>query len=175
MPSAAQLKDKRLTQREFLQFVGTGWEAPPWAPFPRFDGGRRWLVVDAKEQTVGRLASEIAMLLRGKHKTTFTPNNDAGDFVVVINAELVKFTAQKETDKRYQWHTGYIGGLKQATPARLRQKHPELIIENAVKGMIARTPLGRAQMRKLKIYTGTQHPHAAQGPVVWELRHSVRR
>lgn len=136
----------------------------------KVNNDRRWLLIDANDQIVGRLASEIANLLRGKHKSGFTPNNDVGDFVVVINAEKVKFTQDKETGKKYFSHSGYIGGLKTTTPARLREKFPERILESAVKGMVPRNPLGRLQMKKLKIYAGDKHPHAAQGPVVWNLR-----
>ncbi len=132
---------------------------------------RKWLLVDASGQTVGRLASQIAVLLRGKHKANFTPNNDTGDFVVVINADKVMFTGNKETAKAYHWHSQHIGGIKTTTPERLRGKYPERILESAVKGMITRGPLGRDQMRKLKIYSGDQHPHAAQNPVVWKLRY----
>lgn len=133
---------------------------------------RQWLLVDVAGLTVGRVASEIAMLLRGKHKASFTPNNDAGDFVIVVNAEKVKFTSTKEDNKEYFHHSGWIGGLKVTTPARLRKEFPERIIENAVKGMVPRNPLGRDQMRKLKIYAGDKHPHAAQNPVAWKLRYS---
>jgi large subunit ribosomal protein L13 len=139
---------------------------------PKGNTDRNWLLVDASNQTVGRLASQIAMLLRGKHKASFTPNNDVGDFVVVINAEKVKFTAKKEEQKRYYKHTGFIGGIKETSPARLRNTHPERILEKAVRGMITRSPLGRAQMTKLKIYRGSEHPHAAQNPVMWKLRYN---
>lgn len=139
---------------------------------PRDNEDRIWLLVDASNQTVGRLASQIAILLRGKHKATFTPNNDAGDFVVVINAEKVRFTANKEEQKRYYKHTGYISGIKETSPARLRNTFPERILEKAVKGMITRSPLGRSQMKKLKIYNGSEHPHAAQNPVAWKLRYN---
>ncbi len=135
------------------------------------DPDRKWLVVDAAGQTVGRLASEIAMILRGKHKATFTPNNDQGDFVVVINAEKVVFKAAKEDEKRYYNYSGYIGGMKATSPAKLRKEYPERILFNAVRGMVPRSPLGRQQMRKLKIYSGSQHPHTAQLPVAWQLRH----
>jgi len=138
---------------------------------PKDNSERRWLVVDVANQTVGRVASQIASLLRGKHKATFTPNNDVGDFVIVINCEKVKFTANKETDKTYNWHTGYISGLKETTPERLRETFPDRILEKAVKGMVPRTPLGRAQMTKLKIYAGADHPHASQNPVAWKLRY----
>lgn len=133
---------------------------------------RKWLIIDAAGQTVGRLASEIANLLRGKHKPTYTPNNDAGDFVIVLNAEKVKFTAAKEDNKEYFKHSGWIGGLKVTTPARLRKTYPDRIIYNAVKGMVPRSPLGRDQMGKLNIYAGDKHPHAAQNPVAWKLRNS---
>jgi len=139
---------------------------------PAVNEERAWLIVDAAGQTVGRLASEVAMLLRGKHKTTFTPHSDAGDFVVIINAEKVTFTRGKEEQKQYYKHSGWIGGMKVTTPAKLRDTHPERILESAVKGMISRTPLGRDMMKKLKIYKGTEHPHKAQNPVVWQLRHS---
>jgi large subunit ribosomal protein L13 len=138
---------------------------------PKENDERRWLVIDVANQTVGRVASQIASLLRGKHKASFTPNNDVGDFVVVINCEKVKFTRDKDNTKTYNWHTGYIGGIKETTPARLRETFPERILEKAVKGMVPRTPLGRNQMRKLKIYKGTDHPHAAQSPVAWKLRY----
>jgi large subunit ribosomal protein L13 len=133
-------------------------------------GSRKWLIIDVAGQTVGRVASEIANLLRGKHKPEFTPNNDVGDFVVVINAEQVKFTANKEEDKMYYHHSGYISGLKEYSPSDLRTRAPERIIYRAVRGMISRSPLGRVQMSKLKIYIGSKHPHAAQKPVVWALR-----
>ncbi len=137
---------------------------------PKENEDRKWLLVDVAGQTVGRVASEIAKLLRGKHKATFTPNNDVGDFVVVINCEKVKFTAAKEEQKQYFKHSGWIGGMKVTTPQRLRKEHPERILENAVRGMISRSPLGRDQMRKLKIYAGTEHPHVAQAPMAWKLR-----
>lgn len=142
---------------------------------PAVNEERAWLLVDAAGQTVGRLASEVAMLLRGKHKTTFTPHSDAGDFVVVINAEKVHFSRGKEEVKTYYKHSGWIGGMKMTTPAKLRDTHPERILESAVKGMISRTPLGRDMMKKLKIYKGTEHPHKAQNPVVWQLRHSSNK
>lgn len=141
----------------------------------RGDDQRNWLVVDATNQVVGRLATQIAELLRGKHKPTYTPNNDVGDFVVVLNADKVRFTSNKEEDKRYYRHTGYVGGLKEISPAGLRERAPERIIEFAVKGMVPRNPLGRAQMKKLKVYAGESHPHAAQNPVAWELRHNTAR
>lgn len=134
------------------------------------DSARKWLIVDATGQTVGRLASEVANLLRGKHKATFTPNNDVGDFIIVLNAEKVRFTAKKEDQKNYFHHSGWIGGMKVTNPRRLRETYPERILYHAVKGMIPRSPLGRDQMRKLNIYAGDKHPHVAQAPVVWKLR-----
>ncbi|MBS1984171.1 MAG: 50S ribosomal protein L13 [Bdellovibrionales bacterium] len=142
---------------------------------PKYSEDRKWLLIDAAGQTVGRLASEIAMLLRGKHKPTFTPNNDAGDFVIVINAEKVVFTANKEDQKEYFKHSGWIGGMKVTTPARLRGTHPDRILFHAVRGMVPRTPLGRDQMGKLNIYAGENHPHAGQKPAVWNLRYSANR
>lgn len=136
---------------------------------------RKWLIVDVADQTVGRVASEIAMLLRGKHKAEFTPNNDVGDFVIVINADKVKFTANKEEGKTYYHHSGYISGLKEYSPADLRTKAPDRIIYRAVRGMISRSPLGRRYMTKLKIYAGTKHPHVAQKPTVWQLRNPANQ
>jgi len=137
---------------------------------PKYNKNRQWVIIDAAGHTVGRLASEIASLLRGKHKPSFTPNNDAGDFVVVINCEKVRFTSTKDETKQYFNHSGWIGGLKVTTPARLRRTYPTRILEKAVKGMVPRNPLGRDQMRKLKLYAGTEHPHTAQKPIVWSLR-----
>ena len=124
-----------------------------------------WIVVDASEHTLGRLAAVIAHRLRGKHKPTFTPHVDTGDFVIVINAEQINVTGNKERDKVYYRHSGYPGGIKQRTLKELRAKHPERIIELAVKGMLPRNPLGRAMFRKLKVYSGAEHPHAAQQPL----------
>lgn len=141
---------------------------------PKVNNERKWLLVDAAGQTVGRLASEVAVLLRGKHKPSFTPNNDAGDFVVVVNAEKVKFTRNKEETKEYYNHSGWIGGMKVRPAARVRKEHPERILERAVRGMISRNSLGRAQMKKLKIYAGSEHPHAAQNPQAWSLKYQSR-
>lgn len=140
---------------------------------PKENSVRSWVLVDAAGLTVGRIASEIAMLLRGKHKAEYTPNNDAGDFVVVVNAEKVVFKSNKEKTKEYYNHSGYIGGLKVRTPESLRAKFPERILERAVRGMVPRSPLGRAQMKKLKIYAGPTHPHKAQNPTVWNPRSTV--
>jgi large subunit ribosomal protein L13 len=123
-----------------------------------------WVLVDATDKTLGRLATKIAMVLRGKHKPEFTPNADTGDYVVVINAEKIRVTGNKLEDKRYWRHTEYPGGIKSTSLGDLLDKHPERVIEKAVKGMLPKGPLGYAQFRKLKVYAGAQHPHAAQQP-----------
>lgn len=123
-----------------------------------------WYVVDASHYTLGRLASAIAVRLRGKHKPQFTPHVDMGDYIVVVNAEKVKVTGRKEEEKVYYRHTGYPGGIKSLTLKELREKHPERIIEQAVKGMLPRNSLGRSVARKLKVYSGNEHPHGAQQP-----------
>ena len=130
---------------------------------------REWLLVDAEGQTLGRLASEVAQILRGKNKPTSTPHTDVGDFVIVINAEKVKVTGAKETDKVYYRHSGYPGGLKSETFAEAIAKHPERVIEHAVKGMLPKNRLAARQIRKLKVYAGPEHPHAAQNPRTIEL------
>lgn len=123
-----------------------------------------WFVVDAENKTLGRLASEIAHRLRGKHKAEYTPHVDTGDYIVVINAEKIKVTGAKTTDKMYHHHTGYPGGLKSISFEKLIDKAPERVIQGAVKGMLPRNPLGRAMFKKLKVYAGTEHPHSAQQP-----------
>ena len=133
------------------------------------DASHDWLIVDASKYTLGRLASAIALRLRGKHKPQYTPHVDTGDYVIVINAELVKTTGNKEKDKIYYRHSGYPGGLKETSLGQLRQVAPERIIENAVRGMLPHTPLGRAMFRKLKVYRGPEHPHQAQQPSELEL------
>ena len=125
---------------------------------------REWYVVDAAGETVGRLASRIAAVLRGKHKPTYTPHFDAGDYVIVVNADQVAFTGLKEQQKTYLRHSGYPGGQRATTPERLRAKHPERIIETAVRGMLPKNRLGRAMYRKLHVYAGAEHPHGAQKP-----------
>ena len=130
---------------------------------------RDWFLIDADGKTLGRLASEIARRLRGKHKAVYTPHVDTGDYIVVINAEKVKVTGNKAKDKMYYNHSGYMGGLKQINFEDLIQKAPERVIETAVKGMLPKNPLGRAMFRKLKVYAGTQHKHAAQQPQVLEI------
>ncbi len=131
--------------------------------------GRKWWIVDADGATVGRISSRIASILKGKHKPSYTPSMDTGDFVVVVNAEKVRFTGKKETDKLYFTHTMHPGGAKQTPPQMLRQKHPEDILLNAVRRMLPRNALGRAMMRKLKVYAGDKHPHAAQKPEALKL------
>ena len=128
------------------------------------DVSRDWFVVDADGKTLGRLASEIAHRLRGKHKPEYTPHVDTGDYIVVINAEKVHVTGKKTTDKIYHSHTGYPGGLKSISFEKLIDKAPERVIQGAVKGMLPRNPLGRAMFKKLKVYAGNEHPHAAQQP-----------
>ena len=123
-----------------------------------------WVLVDATDKTLGRLATRIAMVLRGKHKPEFTPNCDTGDYVVVINAEKVRVTGNKIEDKRYWRHTEYPGGIKSTKLGDMLNTHPERVLEAAVKGMLPKGPLGYAQFRKLKVYAGAQHPHAAQQP-----------
>ncbi len=125
---------------------------------------QNWLLVDAKGQTLGRMASGIATRLRGKHKAEYTPHVDTGDYVVVINAEKVRVTGNKTTDKMYYSHSGYPGGLKSISFEKLQERSPEKVIKLAVKGMLPRTPLGRAMFKKLKVYAGTDHPHSAQQP-----------
>ncbi len=126
------------------------------------DRSPRWHIIDASGKIVGRLATQIADILRGKDRPTFTQHIDAGDYVVVINAEKVKFTGDKLEQKEYQWYTGYIGGLKTLTAKQMLEKKPEEILYHAVKGMLAHTKMSRAQLRKLLIYKGDKHPHAAQ-------------
>jgi large subunit ribosomal protein L13 len=128
------------------------------------DVARDWYVVDAADMTLGRLASAIAHRLRGKHKAEYTPHVDTGDYIVVVNAEKVKVTGAKTTDKMYHHHTGYPGGLKSISFEKLIDKAPERVIQGAVKGMLPRNPLGRAMFKKLKVYAGSEHPHAAQQP-----------
>lgn len=128
------------------------------------DVARDWFVVDAAGKTLGRLASEIAHRLRGKHKAEYTPHVDTGDYIVVINCEKVRVSGAKTTDKMYYHHTGYIGGIKSISFEKLIDKAPERVIQSAVKGMLPRNPLGRAMFKKLKVYAGDAHPHAAQQP-----------
>jgi large subunit ribosomal protein L13 len=126
--------------------------------------GRRWLVVDASGRPLGRVASRVASLLRGKHRPEFTPNQDGGDFVVVINAAKVKLTGKKLGDKVYHRHTGYPGGIRETTAGKLLASKPERLVEMAVRGMLPKSRLGRALFTKLKVYRGSEHRHAAQKP-----------
>ena len=130
---------------------------------------RDWYVVDAAGKTLGRLASEVAKRLRGKHKPIYTPHMDTGDYIVVVNAEKVAVTGSKAQNKMYYRHTGYIGNLKEINFEKLIASHPERVIELAVKGMLPRNPLGRAMRRKLKVYKGGEHPHSAQQPQPLEV------
>jgi large subunit ribosomal protein L13 len=125
---------------------------------------RDWFVVDATDKTLGRLASEVAMHLRGKRKASYTPHVDTGDHIVVINAGKVRVTGRKMTDKFYHHHTGYLGNLKSTSLERLLQEHPERAIQFAVKGMLPKNPLGRKMFKKLHVFAGSEHPHAAQQP-----------
>ena len=125
---------------------------------------REWLVIDATDKVLGRLATEVAQILKGKKKPQYTPHVDTGDFVIVINAEKIRLTGNKAEKKVYYSHSGYIGGLKEVSFARMLEKHPERIIEKAVKGMLPKNTLGRAMNRKLKVYAGPNHPHGAQKP-----------
>jgi large subunit ribosomal protein L13 len=136
---------------------------------------RNWWVVDAEGATLGRLATEIARVLRGKHKPTFTPHIDTGDFVIVVNAEKVEVSPGKETGKLYHRHSGYPGGLKSTSLAETRRTHPDRIVRQAVKGMLPKGRLGRAQLGKLKVYAGPTHPHAAQQPQVLDVPAARRR
>ena len=130
---------------------------------------RKWYIVDAEGLTVGRLAANVAKVLSGKNKPTYTPHVDTGDNVIIINADKVKFTGKKMTDKVYVRHTGYPGGQRYATPADYLRKKPEFVLEKAVKSMLPRTRLGSALLRNLKVYAGSEHPHAAQAPKTIKL------
>ncbi|MCF6264090.1 MAG: 50S ribosomal protein L13 [Xanthomonadales bacterium] len=130
---------------------------------------RDWFIVDAENKILGRLATEIATRLRGKHKPIYTPHVDTGDYIVVINADKIAVTGNKMKDKLYQHHTGYIGNLKTTTLGKLLAEHPERVLEKAVKGMLPKNSLGRTMFRKLKVYAGTDHPHAAQQPQTLDI------
>ena len=128
---------------------------------------RKWYVIDAEDKTLGKIASEVASILRGKKKPIYTPHEDTGDYVIVINAEKVRVTGKKEEQKIYKSHSGYPGGLKETTLRELRAKKPEEIIRHAVKGMMPKGKLGRQMFKKLKVYAGPEHPHTAQNPEEW--------
>jgi large subunit ribosomal protein L13 len=130
---------------------------------------RKWFVVDAENKVLGRLASEIAFRLRGKHKPNFSPHLDVGDFIVVVNADKVKLTGNKLDDKVYYRHSGYMGGIKERTAKEVLEKNPTDLLKMAVKGMLSKNSLGRKQLKKLKIYSGGAHPHAAQQPESLEI------
>lgn len=130
---------------------------------------RDWYVIDASGKTLGRLASEVARRLRGKHKPEYTPHMDTGDYIIIVNAAKVRVTGKKQTDKMYYHHSGYPGGIKSSPFEKLIARAPERVIELAVKGMLPKNPLGRAMFRKLKIYAGAEHKHAAQQPQPLEL------
>lgn len=131
---------------------------------------RRWLLVDAEGKTLGRLATQVAMVLRGKHRPTYTPSLDTGDHVVIVNAEKVALSGRKPEDKKYFRHTMYPGGVHWTSIGETFEKHPDRVIVRAVRGMMPKTKLGRAMIKKLKVYAGPDHPHAAQQPVAWEPR-----
>lgn len=131
---------------------------------------RKWYVVDADGKTLGRLAAEVAKILRGKHKPIYTPHVDCGDFVIVVNAEKIKVTGKKMDQKMYRWHTGYIGNLKERTFREMNQRSPERVIELAVKGMLPHNSLGSQMYTKLKVYAGAEHKHEAQKPEVLEIQ-----
>ncbi|GAA0963398.1 MULTISPECIES: 50S ribosomal protein L13 [Frigoribacterium] len=128
-----------------------------------------WLIIDANDVVLGRLASHVAALLRGKHKPTFAPHMDMGDFVIVINADKVALTGSKLAEKLYYRHSGYPGGLTATTYSEMVEKHPTRAVEKAIRGMLPKNSLGRAQIKKLKVYAGAEHPHAAQQPTVYTL------
>jgi large subunit ribosomal protein L13 len=139
-----------------------------YTPKPE-DIQREWYVVDAKDQTLGRLATRIAQVLRGKHKPIFSPHVDVGDYIIVLNADKIRVTGKKLDDKIYYHHSGYPGGLKARTLRQQLEKHPERVIHSAVRGMLPKNRLGRKMIKKLKVYTGDSHPHQAQQPKVLDL------
>ena len=131
---------------------------------------RKWVVIDATDQVLGRLCSQVAKILRGKNKPSYSPHVECGDYVIIINADKVKLTGKKLTDKKYFKHTGWIGGIKETTAGKiLAGRFPERVIEKAVERMISRNPLGRQQMSKLRVYAGSENPHAAQNPEVLDI------
>ena len=141
-----------------------------FSPTPK-DINREWLVVDAQDQVLGRLASQIAHRLRGKHKPEFAPHMDNGDFIVVVNCEKIKVTGKKMTDKKYYRHSGWVGGLKTTQLGDMLADKPARVLTAAVRGMLPKNRLGRAMLKKLKIYAGTEHPHTAQNPQPLTLPH----
>jgi large subunit ribosomal protein L13 len=132
---------------------------------------KKWILVDAEGVVLGRLAAEVAKILRGKHKPTFTPHMDMGDNVIIVNADKVQMTGKKREDKLYYWHTGYPGGIKHRTARQILEgAHPERVVEKAVERMISRNRLGRQQMSNLRVYAGAEHPHVAQSPEVLDIK-----
>ena len=131
---------------------------------------RKWYVIDAEGQTLGRLSSEVAAILRGKNKVTYTPHVDSGDYVIIINAAKIQFTGNKEQDKMYYRHSNHPGGIKSISAGELKAKNPERLLENSIKGMLPSNRLGEKQGKKLFVYGGAEHPHAAQQPENYELR-----
>ena len=131
---------------------------------------RKWFVVDAAGKTLGRLSTEVATILRGKHKPTFTPHVDSGDYVIVINASEIVLTGKKDSQKIYYRHSGHVGEIKAVSAGELREKNPMRLLETSIKGMLPKNPLGRKQGKKLFVYGGAEHPHVAQQPVNYELR-----
>lgn len=134
------------------------------------DANRKWYIIDAKDQVLGRLATRVARIIRGKEKAIFTPNFDTGDFVIVVNADKIKVTGKRATMKTYFSHSGYPGGVKVKTFTEVMQKNPEFVIENAVKGMLPKNRLGKKLFKKLKVYAGEDHPHTAQKPELISLK-----
>jgi large subunit ribosomal protein L13 len=134
------------------------------------ESDRKWFVVDAEGKVLGRLATRVATILRGKHKPIFTPHLDTGDHVIIVNAEKVHLSGRKRSDKMYRWHTGYIGGLKEVRAEEMLKNHPERVIEWAVQGMLPKNRLGKAMAKKLKVYRGGTHPHEAQRPQTLEMQ-----
>jgi large subunit ribosomal protein L13 len=155
--SPVKVRTEHLTDRSLEDVVKT-YHAKPG------EVEREWLIVDATDLVLGRLATQVAQILKGKTKPQYTPHIDTGDFVIIVNAEKVRLTGNKAQTKMYYSHSGFIGGLKEVSYQRMLDKHPERIIEKAVKGMLPKNTLGRAMNRKLKVYAGPNHPHAAQKP-----------
>jgi large subunit ribosomal protein L13 len=149
-----QLEDSIVKQEKLTKFIKTE------------DANRKWYVVDAENQVLGRLAAKVARVIRGKDKAIFTPNTDTGDFVIVVNADKIIMTGKREQQKSYFSHSGYPGGATNTSYTEMKQKKPEFIIEHAVKGMLPKNRLGRKLIKKLKVYTGSEHPHKAQQPEV---------
>ena len=134
------------------------------------DVKHEWFVIDATDKVLGRVASEVALRLRGKHKAIYTPHVDTGDYIIIVNADKIRFTGKKLDQKMYRHHTGYPGGLKEATARQMMAKKPEFVIKEAVRGMLPKGPLGYAMLKKLHVYAGPEHKHEAQQPVAFEIK-----